>query len=196
MGRERSAEPLEWQRWNDGIDETLARSADQERQAEHLQAVEPRDRHHALFRRLAETDAGIEHDEVARNAGARRDGERAFEEGGDVGHDVDERVDDIAVVHDNDRRPVARDDAGHLGIALQTPDIVDDGGATVECPGCDHRLHGVDRNRPPHSRSEEHTSELQSRENLVCRLLLEKKKKKKNKTNSKKKKKNKKKKNT
>src|SRR5690606_40092980 len=31
----------------------------------------------------------------------------------------------------------------------------------------------------PSSRSEEHTSELQSRENLVCRLLLEKKKKKK-----------------
>src|SRR5690606_41559793 len=30
---------------------------------------------------------------------------------------------------------------------------------------------------PPPSRSEEHTSELQSRENLVCRLLLEKKKK-------------------
>src|SRR2546422_11590699 len=32
-------------------------------------------------------------------------------------------------------------------------------------------------------RSEEHTSELQSRLHLVCRLLLEKKKKKKNKTN-------------
>src|SRR5690606_41795149 len=30
----------------------------------------------------------------------------------------------------------------------------------------------------PAGRSEEHTSELQSRENLVCRLLLEKKKKK------------------
>src|SRR5207253_9625084 len=29
----------------------------------------------------------------------------------------------------------------------------------------------------PHSRSEEHTSELQSRGHLVCRLLLEKKKK-------------------
>src|SRR5690606_40909540 len=28
----------------------------------------------------------------------------------------------------------------------------------------------------PENRSEEHTSELQSRENLVCRLLLEKKK--------------------
>src|SRR5690606_41441022 len=32
---------------------------------------------------------------------------------------------------------------------------------------------------PCKPRSEEHTSELQSRENLVCRLLLEKKKKKK-----------------
>src|SRR5690606_17009909 len=31
--------------------------------------------------------------------------------------------------------------------------------------------------RTPDDRSEEHTSELQSRENLVCRLLLEKKKK-------------------
>src|SRR5690606_40603331 len=31
--------------------------------------------------------------------------------------------------------------------------------------------------KPVFSRSEEHTSELQSRENLVCRLLLEKKKK-------------------
>src|SRR5690606_39394940 len=30
---------------------------------------------------------------------------------------------------------------------------------------------------PGHQRSEEHTSELQSRENLVCRLLLEKKNK-------------------
>src|SRR5215475_12383391 len=32
--------------------------------------------------------------------------------------------------------------------------------------------------RPQFDRSEEHTSELQSRENLVCRLLLEKKKEK------------------
>src|SRR5206468_11958459 len=34
------------------------------------------------------------------------------------------------------------------------------------------------RPRPPTIRSEEHTSELQSRSDLVCRLLLEKKKKK------------------
>src|SRR5690606_40445528 len=42
-------------------------------------------------------------------------------------------------------------------------------------------LHGyqgsVTRRSVQHDRSEEHTSELQSRENLVCRLLLEKKKK-------------------
>src|SRR5690606_42136959 len=46
------------------------------------------------------------------------------------------------------------------------------------------RLHGIAWMREPHhrlrlsadERSEEHTSELQSRENLVCRLLLEKKK--------------------
>src|SRR5690606_29900614 len=46
----------------------------------------------------------------------------------------------------------------------------DDGGARHA------RLDGARRRRAP--RSEEHTSELQSRENLVCRLLLEKKKKK------------------
>src|SRR5690606_41260141 len=33
-----------------------------------------------------------------------------------------------------------------------------------------------DEQKPEQLRSEEHTSELQSRENLVCRLLLEKKK--------------------
>src|SRR2546427_7659506 len=38
-------------------------------------------------------------------------------------------------------------------------------------PGHDH-----DRRRARRSRSEEHTSELQSQSNLVCRLLLEKKK--------------------
>src|SRR5690606_42018584 len=40
--------------------------------------------------------------------------------------------------------------------------------------GLEHRDGGGIERR----RSEEHTSELQSRENLVCRLLLEKKKKK------------------
>src|SRR5690606_39466302 len=40
-----------------------------------------------------------------------------------------------------------------------------------------HRCPYAARRLPP-ARSEEHTSELQSRENLVCRLLLEKKNKK------------------
>src|SRR5436309_13099997 len=47
------------------------------------------------------------------------------------------------------------------------------GGQPADRPRCARRAaNAVDR-------SEEHTSELQSRENLVCRLLLEKKKKKK-----------------
>src|SRR5690242_21489226 len=41
-----------------------------------------------------------------------------------------------------------------------------------------HRARPLRSRLPPH-RSEEHTSELQSHVNLVCRLLLEKKKKKK-----------------
>src|SRR5690606_40981704 len=41
-------------------------------------------------------------------------------------------------------------------------------------------LHSAEPRPPAPCRSEEHTSELQSRENLVCRLLLEKKKKKHN----------------
>src|SRR2546430_9084187 len=43
-------------------------------------------------------------------------------------------------------------------------------GAIARDPRQDHRV-------TPGRRSEEHTSELQSQSNLVCRLLLEKKKK-------------------
>src|SRR3989449_10905116 len=44
--------------------------------------------------------------------------------------------------------------------------------------GDDRGLVGIDLDRDILLRSEEHTSELQSRLHLVCRLLLEKKKKK------------------
>src|SRR6266496_6381225 len=48
-------------------------------------------------------------------------------------------------------------------------------------PICDHRSTGCRPSETPRptsgGRSEEHTSELQSRRDLVCRLLLEKKKK-------------------
>src|SRR5260370_6201828 len=43
------------------------------------------------------------------------------------------------------------------------------------CPSCRATIHAKSK-WPPRSRSEEHTSELQSHLNLVCRLLLEKNK--------------------
>src|SRR2546430_4546727 len=52
------------------------------------------------------------------------------------------------------------------------------GAAQLGEPGGTQREHGHDQ------RSEEHTSELQSQSNLVCRLLLEKKKKHKRHTTS------------
>src|SRR5436309_9345606 len=56
-------------------------------------------------------------------------------------------------------------------------------GRSAPCPrtALPPRSRQAQPRRAPESqkRSEEHTSELQSRENLVCRLLLEKKKKKK-----------------
>src|SRR5437867_8973834 len=55
-------------------------------------------------------------------------------------------------------------------------------GRRVGARGGGHRRFGRNRHRtnrrcPPPRRSEEHTSELQSPYDLVCRLLLEKKKK-------------------
>src|SRR3712207_7118548 len=50
-------------------------------------------------------------------------------------------------------------------------------GSWAQIPGADlHTAHQATLWRHP-TRSEEHTSELQSRQYLVCRLLLEKKKK-------------------
>ena len=103
----------------------------------------------ALFRRLAEADAGIEHDAVAGDAGALGDLQRASKERLDIGDDVDGRVGRLAVMHDDDRHAVFGDDRGHGGIALQAPDVVDDGGALVERPGGDLGLDGVDRHRQP-----------------------------------------------
>src|SRR5690242_21934688 len=60
--------------------------------------------------------------------------------------------------------------------ALPISDVVALGGERNRCERAHHRhARGV-------ARSEEHTSELQSHVNLVCRLLLEKKKKKKKQT--------------
>src|SRR5207302_10764897 len=66
------------------------------------------------------------------------------------------RVASIAVPHAVHVRPLDVHDLAHLSQACQ---------------------HAGPRRVPVQSQIEEHTSELQSRENLVCRLLLEKKKK-------------------
>src|SRR5690606_41044641 len=73
-----------------------------------------------------------------------------------------------------------------VGTKLALREMVDRGAMTpnewrevfnlAPVPGGDVPIRRLDT-RPTSDRSEEHTSELQSRENLVCRLLLEKKKK-------------------
>src|SRR5207302_5411768 len=86
------------------------------------------------------------------------------------------------------RRNRARVDAGPADLG----GLLDDGDTLAEVRRLGRALF-AGRSGPDHDqvvvrhaprRSEEHTSELQSRENLVCRLLLEKKKKK-NKTKTK-----------
>src|SRR2546430_11293883 len=71
--------------------------------------------------------------------------------------------------------------ACHAAIPTRAGSAAADG-----CAPCDRRHHfalerGAERSdgvdRTAHIRSEEHTSELQSQSNLVCRLLLEKKNK-------------------
>src|SRR5690349_25127108 len=49
---------------------------------------------------------------------------------------------------------------------------------STRCSTCSRSGVSMSRSAGRHRRSEEHTSELQSRRDLVCRLLLEKKKKK------------------
>src|SRR5690606_11182180 len=71
-----------------------------------------------------------------------------------------------------------------VGVALDAPFFVALGAADLVVAFEGEQSNGEDQGdqQSPHpdpgGRSEEHTSELQSRENLVCRLLLEKKKKK------------------
>src|SRR5436309_12539207 len=69
----------------------------------------------------------------------------------------------------HDALPIC-EDLGQAGPGADRRVDVDDLGPVGE-PDGEHPLGQGER-------SEEHTSELQSRENLVCRLLLEKKKKK------------------
>src|SRR6266511_4455543 len=72
---------------------------------------------------------------------------------------------------DPTRRHEVSSDALHIGGTGVLADLEPDRDPVGERPDVGHHAH-----HPVAARSEEHTSELQSRENLVCRLLLEKQK--------------------
>src|SRR5688572_31223213 len=70
---------------------------------------------------------------------------------------------------------------GEQPVGGEIPGDGGEGGFLLEgAAGAGHARRGIDKDRRPvgqlYQRSEEHTSELQSQSNLVCRLLLEKKK--------------------
>src|SRR2546427_8650700 len=67
-----------------------------------------------------------------------------------------------------------------LGVATRLDELAAPGAALQLAEHADLVEPEIGRDEQPHEReerSEEHTSELQSQSNLVCRLLLEKKKK-------------------
>src|SRR3712207_7502103 len=75
-----------------------------------------------------------------------------------------------------DRRHAVEDLLGELELALGRR-AEGEPAAGGRRDGLHHgRMGGAQDHRPPGARSEEHTSELQSRQYLVCPLLFEKKK--------------------
>src|SRR3712207_7256225 len=72
-----------------------------------------------------------------------------------------------------------RSPARRIGRCAWVPYLLDDAGPVAFVTRSYQRYRGAaagfPRSRATRSRSEEHTSELQSRQYLVCRLLLEKK---------------------
>src|SRR5690606_8135428 len=111
----------------------------------------------------------------------------AADEDDDVVHLADrvaERVEHGRARQPADEDPVGRGPAhrcaAHVGKPMSNGPAPPGGGSVAATvPTGENRAMSFMSSRggvPPTPRSEEHTSELQSRENLVCRLLLEKKK--------------------
>src|SRR5690606_41963893 len=75
---------------------------------------------------------------------------------------------DALPISNHVKATMASNSAHKKGAACAAPFYPDATWIRSPCRPCHRR-------RPASERSEEHTSELQSRENLVCRLLLEKK---------------------
>ena len=132
---------------NDPADERLAGEPDQDRRSQSTEAIEIPDAGMVLLPRLAEADARIEQDPAKGHASARREVERALKETHDVIKDVDRRILLLPVVHDDDRRGGLRDGVRHAGIALQSPDIVDDASAEPRRLARHRRLAGVNGDR-------------------------------------------------
>src|SRR6516162_11492847 len=114
MGGDRSAQPLIRRGGGNRVDEALARSADEKRKPERFELGKPRDGRQTLFRRLAEADSWVEHDVLARNAGARGDLERTGKERRDIGDDIDRWVRGLAVMQDDHRHGMLGNDPGEL----------------------------------------------------------------------------------
>src|SRR5438874_4123955 len=82
--------------------------------------------------------------------------------------------------YDEEQVPVFAVEEREDGVYAQTPPVMPRR-LVKHKPSHLLEVHAKPAGAPPRVRSEEHTSELQSRRDLVCRLLLEKKKKKKKK---------------
>src|SRR5690606_40927537 len=78
----------------------------------------------------------------------------------------------VLVVLSSRSVPMLGSRAGRASLGMVRPRV-----SVVLCMMLDSTVPNEKRLVCPSARSEEHTSELQSRENLVCRLLLEKKNK-------------------
>src|SRR5688572_33503724 len=81
----------------------------------------------------------------------------------------------------HDALPISRAAASSAGRRARPTPALARRARSLHCslPRCWRTARSSSLRAPPPARSEEHTSELQSQSNLVCRLLLEKKNKKK-----------------